>query len=383
MSTDLPGHRPDGPGGDALGGIPGDLLGDIVSSEPGLDALLGMLTAGAAPGELAGENAALAMFRASRRPAAPPPGHDAPDPGTARTAAFAPGPHPSRAARHGRPARRAGLITAAVTLAAAAGFAVAAYTEALPAPLQRAAYHALGFAGVPAARHSAPGAAPSHPPGHARQPGAAPTPGRSQQAAAPASPQPSTPGRTPAGPSTLSITVAGGRIIAGQGDTFSGRLTGRSGAVQGAILNLLERAAGQPGWHLAGTATTGRNGSAVVTVLDLTTNAAFRLEGPGGTQSRAVLVIVVPPVSASVSSSGPRADTVTASSPLAAAGDTAVLQILSGAHWLRLQAGRLDSSGQAGFQVPLRARQRMYRVVLLPTASHGMSVSNAVAVPPR
>src|SRR5580692_8518244 len=64
MSTDLPGHRPD----DLSGDVPGEHLGDFVSSEPGLDALLGMLTADATPDELADEGAALAMFRANRQP---------------------------------------------------------------------------------------------------------------------------------------------------------------------------------------------------------------------------------------------------------------------------------------------------------------------------
>ena len=71
MSTDLPGHRPDDLPGDVPGGLPGDLLGDIASSEPGLGALLGMLAADATPDELTGESAALAMFRANRRPEVP------------------------------------------------------------------------------------------------------------------------------------------------------------------------------------------------------------------------------------------------------------------------------------------------------------------------
>jgi hypothetical protein len=112
-------------------------------------------------------------------------------------------------------------------------------------------------------------------------------------------------------------------------------------------------------------------------------NAAFRLSGPDGTVSRPVLVIVIPPVSAEVSSSGGMTSKITASSPLAAPGDTVVLQVLSGKHWMNLQLAKLNGASQAQFMVRSRLMQRRYQVVLLPTASHGLSVSNAVTVPPR
>ncbi len=439
MSTDLPGHRPDDLPGDVPGGLPGDLLGDIASSEPGLDALLGMLAADATPDELTGESTALAMFRANRWPTVPAPspaepelaaaGFDAAEFGAAEFGAaefgaaefgaaefgaaefdaagtrpfqplafgppaaeprlLAPGTPGPRAAHRSarddrgsrRQARRVGLMAAAVTLAAAAGFAVAAYTEALPAPLQQAAYHVLGFAGVPAAHHPAPSAASSGAPGHARRHGSSHKPAHSQPSASPA---PSGSGSAPAaGQARLSIAVASGRIVAGKGDTFTGQLTDRAGGVAGASLSLLERRAGQMGWNLAGTATTGSNGSATINASDLTANAAFRLKGPDGTLSRPVLVTVMPPVTATVSGSTAMTSTITASSPLAAPGNVVVLQILSGTHWMNLQMGRLNGASQAQFMVRTRLRQRTYRVVLLPTASHGLSVSNAVTVPPR
>ena len=117
MSTDLPGHR-----GDELSGdVPGEHLGDFVASEPGLDALLGMLTADATPDELADEGAALAMFRANRQPFAA--GQPEAWPPAAQTRLLGtPGtsiPHVSgrsAAARRGsrRPTRRAGLMAAAL-----------------------------------------------------------------------------------------------------------------------------------------------------------------------------------------------------------------------------------------------------------------------------
>jgi hypothetical protein len=408
VSADFPGQYPDD--------LPGDLLGDITASEPGLDALLGMLTADPTPDELTGETAALAMFRANRQPGLGAPGTrefepfalgpDASGPGVpAPGGPPIPGPRmpgapvpeppvpgaptipapripgPRSSSRRGR---RAGLMAAAVTLAAAAGFMVAAYTESLPAPLQQAAYHALGFVGVPAAGHSAPSAAASRPPGSARGHGSSHQPGQSPQPGAPASPKSGASGPAPAsGQAGLSITAASGRIVAGGNDMFTGQLTGPSGAVAGASLSLLERAAGQRAWSLAGTATTSGRGSAVVSVSDLTTNAMFRLKGPDGALSRPVLVIVQPTVSARASGSSTHGFIVTADSPLAVPGDTVVLQIQVGAHWLNVQKGKLNQAGQAGFPVRPKARKSVYRVVLLPTASHGISVSNTVTVSPR
>jgi hypothetical protein len=429
MSADFPGR----PSDDLPGAIPGDLLGDITAGEPGLDALLGMLTAEPTPDELTGETAALAMFRANRHPVTPAPGLHEPglagiglgEPGLGASAtrefepfgfgpyayepempgpgappvpgprvpgAPVPGPVPGGPTipvprtpgprSSGRRRRRIGLMAAA--LAAAAGLVVAAYTAALPAPLQQAAYNALRFAGVPAAGHSAPSAAASPAPGSAPGHGSSHQPGHSPQPGTPASPKPGASSPAPAsGQAVLSISDASGRIVAGGDDTFTGRLTGRSGAVAGANLSLFELAAGQRAWSLAGTATTSSSGSAVVSVSDLTRNAVFRLQGPDGALSRPVLVIVLPPVSAGVSGSGAHVVMLTANSPLAVPGDTVVLQVQSGAGWLSVEKGKLNRARQAGFPVRLKARNSVYRVVLLPTASHGLSVSNTVTVSPH
>jgi hypothetical protein len=121
-----------------------------------------------------------------------------------------------------------------------------------------------------------------------------------------------------------------------------------------------------------------------VTVPDITANAVFRLTGPGGVVSPPVLVVVVPPVSASLSP-GPQGDAnvVTASSPLASPGDLVVLQVWLGSRWRDVQAGQLNSAGQAVFPLRAQPRQHTFRMELLPTAAHGLSVSNTVTVPPR
>jgi hypothetical protein len=403
MSTDFPYDPPDDRPGAVPEPFPSDLPGNIASGEPGLDVLFGMLTAEATPDELAGESAALAMFRSSMSQAAALPGPLAPEPSA--PGPRAPGPHASRpphapgrrASRPHQPSRQAPAwharsarrLAAAVTLAAAAGFAVAAYTEALPTPLQHVAYGVLGFAGVPDAHHAGSGPAGSHPAGHGQARGRSHAPGGAQQPSAPDSPQPSASASVSspppaAGPGGLSLAAASGRIAAGASETFTGRLTDHGRAVAGVRLSLQERQAGQRSWRPVGSAMIGADGSAAVTVKDLTRNAGFRLAGPGREVSRPVLVIVVPPVSARVTA-GPagQADMVTASSPLASPGNAVALQVWTGVRWRTVQARGLNAARQAAFLVRAAPQSQEYRVVLMPTVAHGLSVSATVTVPPR
>ena len=388
--ADAPDDRPDA----APEPVPGDLLDDIASSEPGLDALLGLLTAGPIPEEHAGEAAALAMFRSSRRAAAALPGPFPPEPGG--PGPRAPGSHaprplaPGRRASSPRPtgwrtgsARR---LAAAITLAAAAGFAAAAYTEALPRPLQHVAYGVFGFAGVPDTAHHEPATVSPAPAGPgARQ--AQPSPGAAPPPSASASPPPgaSSPGPPlPAGPQALSVTVTSGRIVAGGSGTFTGLLTDHGRPVAGVSLSLQERQAGEQAWRPVGSATTGADGRAVVAASDLTRNAGFRLAGPHHALSRPVLVIVVPPVSARVASgpAGP-GGLLTAGSPLASPGDKVVLQVWTGARWRNVQMRGLNGARQVTFLVRTPGTGREYRMVLLATAAHGLSPSNTVTIAPR
>jgi hypothetical protein len=363
------------PGDDVF--LPDDCLPDDVGPhEPGLDQLLGLLTAGPAPGELAGESAALAMFLASRPPAAGVPSRPR-----------AAGVERWRASRQRRGLAR--WLAAGVTVALTGGFAAAAYAEALPAPVQHVAYRMLGFVGVPDVHHGPPSAGSHHvrpaPTGRVSPVSGSPVRSSPPSSASPpsstATPRPSPSTSAGAALVTASVTVAHSRIVAGQGVVLVGQLANHGRAMRYARLSLFERTAGEPAWHLARVATTGADGRAVLTVLDLTTNALFRLSGPDGARSRPVLVIVVPPVSVSVSS-GPRGQlaTLTASSPLAARGDVVVLQRWTGGRWLSVRARRLDGAGRAPFLVRSRARRRAYRVVLLATAAHGRSVSDPLTV---
>jgi hypothetical protein len=198
---------------------------------------------------------------------------------------------------------------------------------------------------------------------------------------------PATPEPTPAkaafapDPASLSIAVPRHWIVAGQGDALIGCVTAQGKAVPGARLWLLERMAGWRAWHIAGQATTGPRGRAIVIVPDLTRNAVFRFRGPHGALTRPVRVIVVPSVFVRLVP-GPRgkAETVTAGSPLAAPGDEVILQVRLGSRWVTVQAGELYTDNRVRFVVKVAGVQRAYRVVLVATSAHGRSVSSAVIV---
>jgi hypothetical protein len=337
--------------------------------EPGLDVLLGLLTSGPTLDELAGEDTALEMYRACQRPAIVTLEPRAPRP-TAR-----------------RQARRRRWLAAAGTVATAAALTVAAYTQSLPAPLQNAAYHVLGFVGVPRAHHAGRARGEAHPtrPVRPRAHRASRAVGTPPAPVASPSPVPTLAKAAFApDPASLSIAVARYRIVAGQGAVLVGRLTEAGQAVPGARLWLLDRTSGGRAWHIAGQATTGPRGRAVVIVPDLTSNAVFRFRGPHDALSRPVPVIVVPPVFVRLVP-GPhgKAETVIARSPLAAPGDEVILQVRLGGRWVTIQARELHTDNRARFVMKVAGVRHAYRVVLVATSAHGRSVSRAVIVSSR
>jgi hypothetical protein len=172
--------------------IPDDDLGP---REPGIDQLIAILTSSPAPGELAGEQDALAMFRAARAgtaaqpTSAQPTTENAAGPASTAVTAAAPeaaasqvttpqtadpaGPASPRVVPLAQRFRRRAWVSGVAALAAAAALVTAAYTAALPPSVQHVAYRALGFAGVPDSGSRSPGSSPA--PGGGG--GSAPAPG--------------------------------------------------------------------------------------------------------------------------------------------------------------------------------------------------------------
>jgi hypothetical protein len=349
--------------------------------DPGVDQLLRTLTSAATTDELAGEQDAMAMFRAN----VVPPGGTIPD--IARGAGHPARPRPGRGSW--LPVRWSIRLAAAATLALG-GAAAAAYASALPSPVQHLAHTVLGFAGVPDSPQSGPGgggrglhhhgvAAGQHSasPGQS-QPTSSLPPGAS---AGPGAGSPTV--AAGVGPLLLSATATSGQITAGAGDVIDGQLTRAGAGVPGMTVTLYERPAGQRRWHVIGTSQTNSTGKMAVSVPALTENAVFRLAVPGGALSRAVVVTVTPPISAALVPSAGGASLVI-STQFAHRGDLVVIQILApDGRWRYLRSKRLDSAGQATFDLAAgQLRGRELRAVLVPTPRHAASVSNIVTVGP-
>jgi hypothetical protein len=318
--------------------------------DPALEGLVRALTAGGTARELAGRDAALEMFLASRRPR--------------RRRGFA----------LSVSTRSVSTAAAAVVLAGGIG---AAYAAALPAPVQHIAYQALGSIGVPDAHRPAPS------PGG---PGAAATAPATPSATATATAGCPCPASHP-GPGTvpgLVLTAAQTRIPAGGQAVLSGSLAPGGRPEAGVPVRLVEHEAGRLRWRVAGTAVTDRHGDVSWPVPDLTSNASFRLMVVhGGAVSSPVSITVVPSVTLGLTAgSQPGVGTLTARAPFGQAGDLVVLEERSGGVWYRLGSHALDAERQASFAV-LRpvSGDVAYRVVLRRTAAHGAAVSGPVRIP--
>jgi hypothetical protein len=380
---------------DVLGMLRADGIGpaDFGPAGPGIARLLRTLSSGPAPGELAGEQAALAMFRSHSALAADAPASQR---------------RPSRSWRPGilRPLRLAVATTAVVV----GGFAAAAYAAVLPAPVQHVAYQALHYIGVPDAPHRSHAGKPGTGSGRAPH-GSRPVPGPSGVTSHPApsasvrpspggqaSPTPSrhatpspsvhpSPSASPSAASPLALTAqaVATRIPAGSAATVDGVLTDAGQPVAGVTVRLMEHVQGQPGWLVAGSATTTSQGSVAITAPALTTTARFRLKAADGALSPAVRIVVVPSVTLSIrlGSQGIK-DYLTASTAYAEPGDTVLLQVQrSTGGWVTRQARALNAAGTTTFVVSApRMQGKTVRVVLLATSLHARAISTPQLVPP-
>jgi hypothetical protein len=357
-----------------------DLPGQAGPLDPGVDRLFQTLTAPATTAELAGEQEALAMFRANVAPTAVPAA------GVGRDTGHPDGSRPGRVLR--LPVRWSVRLAAAATLVVG-GTAAAAYASVLPTSVQHLAHTVLGFAGVPDSRqgHSGPAdsghhhgeAAGQHRPSPSR-PHSTPalTPGAS---AGPASASPTA--AVGAGHLLLSATAIDRQITAGSGDVIDGLLTRAGTGVPGMTVTLLERLAGERSWHVVGTAQTTSAGNVAVSVPALDANAVFRLAIPRAALSPAVVVTVHPPLAAVlVPGAAGSGSSLVISTQYGDRGDLVIIQVLSpDGHWRYLRSRRLDAAGQATFGLaPAQLRGRELRAVLVATVRHGASVSNTVTV---
>jgi hypothetical protein len=406
---------------------------EFEAQHPDLGQLFSDLASPPVDSELAGQQAALSMFRAVRAeqaaataqatamrtdpaiaaqtrilgPATGKPTRRPAGSNRARRTSAKPGSSVKKARVGGR------LVAFALVLAFAGSFAAAGYAAALPASLQRVAHQILGFAGVPDSPDRQPQGTPtspatSRPVGHhspASSP-SSPTSPRPSRHNSPKpkhkshspSPHPSSPGRS-TGPVQIAIAASQQEITAGQSVQITASLTKHSQLATGIKVTLLELAAspsgqkggpggpGAPdrrGWQVVGKTVTDSHGQATFPVSDLTTNAIFRIAGPGGAVSQRLAVVVVPPITATLESGPhPKLDLLVASSPLAQRGDIVELEADKNGQWRVARVRHLHENGQAVFNVPLRKISVTYRVVLLATRVHAESESSPVPAPAR
>lgn len=372
MTSDLP------------GGLHPEELG---SAEPGLEQLLRTLTSDGTPRELAGEPAAMAMFRADVRARA----SEAP---TLVSPVLEPaGPPPPRRprVRRGFPRLRVAVITATALVG---GFAAAAYAAVLPAPVQHVAYQALHVLGVPDVRHShGAGAAGGSPGGGpAGQSPGRPQPGHSGASGNQAGPsshpsgpssQPPAAGGAPSGPAVLSAQAVNADIPAGTSATINGMLTLGGSPGGGVYIRLVAHAAGRAGWLQVGRTQNSAQGDVSFTTPVLRRNTEFVLAGAGRTRSTVVAITVLPQVSAKLIA-GPKGvkDYVVVGTSYASSGDVVLLQVLQGGTWVTVKQGVLNAAGRVTIAVSATQRQgEELQAVLLATSLHGEAASPPVTVP--
>jgi len=388
-----------------------ELPGDIGPLDPGVNELFRTLTSEPTPAELADEQRALAMFRANIiPPAGQPTVPIATGPIATGPIPTGPNPAPIRSRRTGaepprhstRLFRRSGgwgiRLAAAAVIVLAVALASAAYTAVLPQPVQLLAHRVLGVIGVPSPHQS--GNSASSSPGHHRgvrlQPGKSAgiaNPGQSAPAgtSSPAAhksarptPPPSHSPSAATGPAKLSASASSAEVTAGSQVVIDGQFTRSGTGVQGVTIQLIERFVGHPLWHLVGTAQTTAGGNVAVTVPAVTANAVFRLRDVGVAHSANVLVIVQPPVTATLTPGALKLrDVLMVSTLYAHRGNLVQLEALESGIWTYLRQRRLTAAGKTTFVLSgKRLANLEVRVVLLATARHGSSISNTQTVPP-
>ena len=240
--------------------------------EPAVDQLISALTADGRPDELAGRDAALTAFRVASQRAA-----------TEQTL------RPRRVAPASRPLT--GWLPPRLT-AIAAGAAVvvavivaAAYTHALPGPVQAAAHTVFAPLGVPGGRQGSSGTAPSQGPAAitaATQPGDCPSC--------------TTVFKTPSPQSgnhyVVTLSGARVRVTAGVVAVLTGRVAEHGSPAAGVRVALVARTAASAQWRIVATGVTGPRGGFRFVTPPLTANAVFRVVAPDGAYSGPVRVAV-------------------------------------------------------------------------------------------
>ena len=233
--------------------------------ERGIDQLITALTADGGPDELAGRDSALAAFRTAGQRAATEP--------TLRRRRVAPFCRPLTGQF---PTRLTAIAAAAVVFATL--IVAAAYTRALPGPVQDAAHSVFAPLGVPGSQQGSSGTTPSQGPAaitDATQPGDCPS-----CAAVFKTPSPRS-----ANHYVIALNGARIRLADGVVAVLTGRVGKDGSPVAGVRVALVARTVSSPQWRIVATGVTGPLGGFRFVTPPLTASAVFRVVAPDGAYS--------------------------------------------------------------------------------------------------
>jgi hypothetical protein len=244
--------------------------------------------------------------------------------------------------------------------------------------VQQIAHTMFAGVGVP---DSVPQPAHPHRTASASASGQAGTPGSTPQGAVCPCPATAsaTPSPTTAGHITLTLSAARVHVPAYAVDVFTGRVTKHGQAAAGISVQLFERTAGSTTWRLAASGNTGPHGRFLLRPPRLTTTAAFRVSGPGGSQSTKVRVTVGERVRLKLVA-GKITDHLIVIAHAARPGDTVVLEEQVAGTWTKVTSKPLGAAYEASFAVLAKtAAAHHYRGVVLIAGFRVLSA--AVRVP--
>jgi hypothetical protein len=240
--------------------------------ESGMDQLISALTADGRPDELAGRDAALAAFRAAGQRAATEP--------TLRQRRAVPFRRPVTG---WLPPRLTAI--AAVAAVVVAVIVAAAYTQALPGPVQDAAHTVFAPLGVPGSQHGSSGTAPN-------QEAAAITTATKPGDCSSCTTVFKTPSPRSGNHYVVTLSGARVRVTAGVVAVLTGRVAKAGSPAAGVRVALVARAVASAQWRIVATGVTGPRGGFRFVTPPLTASVVFRVVAPDGAYSGPVRVAV-------------------------------------------------------------------------------------------
>ena len=308
----------------------------------------------------------------------------------------------------------AGVTTVVVALGLSGGVAAAAYTHALPAPMQSAMHAVFGDVGVPPADNASATRRPTQHHRHPRVAGGSPAalpvthvassfaprpqPSAASTATAVSSPAPAvastptpaaqnptpsptpTPSTTasapaaPAAPTALAVSAPRLRVPAGQRAALRGTLTAADGTpIAGYRLYLLQRPAGESTWTRVAQGRTAADGTITLRSPQLSRNVTLRMGTGHGLHSRDIAIVELPRVTLSYAlTKDNKHYVVTVTVAGAQTSDTVALARLDNGSWTALRRKQLDDTMQLTFTLPApTSGSARYRIRVLRTDLHG------------